>query len=161
MFAPGVNQVMHEFQSSNVVVTSLVVSIYILGWALGPLVLAPMSEVHGRWVVYTSSNVLYVAFTVACALSTDLKMLIIFRFLAGCVGSTPMTIGGGTISDLVPLQARGFAMSLYITGPVLGPCIGPILGGLLAETRGWRWIFWVLAMLVSIAQAYAVETFRI
>lgn len=150
MFAPGVRQVMHEFQNSNNVIASLVVSIYILGWALGPLVVAPLSEVHGRWIVYTTSNLLYVIFTVACAMSTDLTTLIVFRCLAGCVGSTPMTIGGGTISDLVPLQERGFALSMYMLGPVLGPCIGPVVGGVLADYIGWRWIFWTLAIVVCI-----------
>ena len=43
MFAPGVPQLMREFHSSNSVLTSLVVSIYILGNAFGPIVLAPLA----------------------------------------------------------------------------------------------------------------------
>ena len=46
MFAPGVPQLMGEFDSSNSVLASLVVSIYILGNAFGPILLAPLSGTH-------------------------------------------------------------------------------------------------------------------
>ncbi|KAI2621295.1 major facilitator superfamily domain-containing protein [Hypoxylon sp. NC1633] len=146
MFAPAIQQVMQDFDSSNEVISSLIVSIYVLGWGLGPLVVAPLSEVHGRLAVYTWSNVLYVVFTAACALSPNLGSLVFFRLMAGTMGSTPLTIGGGTISDLVPIQQRGLALSLYMFGPILGPSVGPLIGGVLTETLGWRWIFWVLAL---------------
>lgn len=149
MFAPAIQQVMSDFESTNGVVSSLIVSIYVLGWGLGPLVVAPLSEVQGRLVVYTGSNVLYVVFTAACALAPNLGSLVVFRFLAGTMGSTPLTIGGGTISDLVPIQQRGLALSLYMFGPILGPSVGPLLGGFLTESLGWRWIFWVLVVVVS------------
>ncbi|KAL1968345.1 hypothetical protein VTN77DRAFT_1874 [Rasamsonia byssochlamydoides] len=146
MFAPGVNQVMEEFNNSNDLLASLVVSIYVLGLAFGPLVLAPASEVYGRWICYTVCNILYVVFTVACAVSTDLSMLIVFRFLAGCMGSCPLAVGGGTIADMFPVHQRGAALSLYTLGPVTGPAIGPVAGGFLSQAKGWRWIFWVLAI---------------
>ncbi|KAL5333400.1 major facilitator superfamily domain-containing protein [Aspergillus crustosus] len=152
MFAPAVRQVMLEFESDNEVLASLIVSIYILGWAMGPLVLAPLSEVCGRLPVYTWCNILYVVFTIACAVAPDLNTLIVFRLLAGVVGSTPVTIGGGTISDMIPIQVRGKALSMVMLGPILGPSVGPVVGGTLTQTLGWRWIFWLLAA------AFAVMT---
>nr|UOS85805.1 MFS transporter [Hypoxylon rubiginosum] len=149
MFAPAIQQVMDDFGSSNDVISSLIVSIYVLGWGLGPLVVAPLSEVHGRLAVYTASNVLYILFTAACALAPNLGSLVFFRLMAGTMGSTPLTIGGGTISDLVPIQQRGLALSLYMFGPVLGPSIGPLLGGFLTQALGWRWIFWVLVIVYT------------
>jgi multidrug resistance protein len=148
MFAPGVSQVMDEFNNHNELLESLVVSIYVLGLAFGPLVVAPASEVYGRWICYTICNILYVVFTVACAVSTDLTMLIVFRFLAGCMGSCPLAVGGGTIADLFAIDRRGAALSLYILGPVCGPAVGPVAGGFLAEAKGWRWIFWILVIVV-------------
>lgn len=149
MFAPAIQQVMQDFGSTNRALSSLVISIYVLGWALGPLAVAPLSEVQGRLVVYTWSNVLYIALTICCALSPSLEALVLFRFLAGAVGSTPLTIGGGTISDFIPVQKRGLALSLYMFGPILGPSIGPFIGGYVTDALSWRWIFWILAIVVS------------
>jgi multidrug resistance protein len=151
MFAPGVSQVMEEFNNNNDLLAALVVSIYVLGLGAGPLVIAPLSEVYGRLICYTICNILYVIFTVACAVSTNLPMLIVFRLLAGCVGASPLAIGGGTIADLFSVEERGVAISLYTLGPVLGPAIGPVAGGFLTQAKGWRWIFWILAIVVCLS----------
>ena len=89
-------------------------------------------------------NILFVIFTVACAVSSNLNKLIGFQFLAGAAGSSPLANGGGTISDLVAQEKRGAAMALFGIGPLLGPVVGPVAGGYLAEAEGWRWVFWVI-----------------
>lgn len=134
MFAPGVPAVMRDFRTSNTHLAEFVVSVYILGFALGPLVAAPMSEIYGRLPVYHTTNVLFIIFTVACAVSSSMDMLIGFRFLAGCCGAAPMTIGGGTIADLMPPAQRGSAMAIWAMGPLLGPVVGPVIGGFLVST---------------------------
>jgi hypothetical protein len=48
MFAPGVPQVLREFGSTSPLLGSMVVSIYILGYACGPLFIAPLSELYGK-----------------------------------------------------------------------------------------------------------------
>ncbi|KAI9640355.1 hypothetical protein NHQ30_011100 [Ciborinia camelliae] len=146
MFAPGVPALMEEFHSTNSELAGFVVSVYVLGFAFGPLFLAPLSEIYGRLPIYHICNSLFICFSVACALATNLNMLVGFRFLAGVWGSAVLTNGGGTITDLMRQEKRGFAMSAYSMGPVIGPIIGPVAGGFLAEAKGWRWIFWVLAM---------------
>lgn len=147
MFAPGVPQLMHEFESDNVELASFVVSVYVLGFAVGPLVFAPLSEIYGRLHIYHLCNVCFLAFLVACAKSTNLNMLIGFRFLSGVFGSAPLTNGGGTIADIFVQEKRGLAMSLFAMGPIVGPVIGPVAGGYLAEAKGWRWVFWLLSMI--------------
>lgn len=131
MFSPGVSQMMEEFHSSNQELGILVVSIYVLGLALGPIVLAPMSEQYGRLVIYHSCMAIFLVFTIACAVSKTLTQLIVFRFFAGCSGSAPIAMGGGTVSDVFPPQARGAAMSIWAVGPLLGPVVGPVAGGFL------------------------------
>lgn len=83
MFAPGVPDVMRDFGTESESLATFVVSVYILGFALGPLVLAPLSEMYGRVWIYNVCNVLFTIFTVACGLATNMNMLIGFRFLAG------------------------------------------------------------------------------
>ncbi|KAK1963933.1 major facilitator superfamily transporter [Colletotrichum sublineola] len=150
MFAPGVPQLIKDFNTHNESLATFVVSVYILGLAVGPLALAPMSELYGRAMIYHVGNVLFIIFTAGCALSTSMGMLIGFRFLSGLVGAGPITIGAGSIADLTTVQQRGTAMSIWSLGPLLGPSIGPIAGGFLAQAEGWRWIFWVLTITAGV-----------
>ena len=140
---------MTEFHSTNDELGSLVVSIYLLGFAAGPLVIAPLSEINGRLPLYHTCNVLFAAFTVACAFAPSLNSLIGLRFLQGCAGSAPLAIGGGTITDLIPQERRGKYMGLYTLGPTLGPIFGPVAGGFLTGAKGWRWLMWLLLIVVS------------
>ncbi|KAL8956373.1 MAG: hypothetical protein Q9193_006097 [Seirophora villosa] len=107
MFAPGVPQLMTEFGSDNLELASFVVSVFILGYAFGPVFIAPASELYGRLVTYHVCNTLFVVFNIACAVSTNLNMLIAFRFFAGLFGSCPLTIGGGTVADMIVQEKRG------------------------------------------------------
>ncbi|KAH6720939.1 bicyclomycin resistance protein [Leptodontidium sp. 2 PMI_412] len=150
MFAPGVPELMVEFKSDDVLLASFVVSVYVLGFAVGPLFFAPLSEVYGRLPIYHACNFAFLAFNIACALATSLPMLIGFRFMAGVFGSAPLTNGGGTISDLVTADKRGKAMSGFVMGPIIGPIIGPVAGGYLSQAKGWRWVFWVLSILSGV-----------
>ena len=151
MFAPGVEDVLVDFRSTSSTFGSLVVSVYVLGYCVGPLFVAPLSEMYGRVPVYHISNVLFIIFTVACAVSSSLNMLIAFRFFAGAVGSTPLSIGGGTFSDMFVVEERGAAIAIWSMGPLLGPVIGPVAGGFLAEAAGWRWVFWLIAIAVCLS----------
>ena len=76
-------------------------------------------------------------------------MLTGFRFLAGCVGSCPVTNGSGSIGDTMAPEQRGTAMALYAFGGMIGPAIGPIIGAFATQNLGWRWIFWLVAIMVS------------
>ncbi|KAF3491418.1 polyamine transporter 1 [Arthroderma uncinatum] len=146
MFAPGVGEVMKEFKNDSPELASFVVSVYLLGFSFGPLIIAPLSEMYGRVPLYTACNILFVLFNVACALANSLGALIVFRFLAGASGSAPLTIGAGTIADMIRQEKRGGAIAAWALGPLLGPVIGPVAGGFLTEAMGWRWTFWVLAI---------------
>ncbi|KAF7197523.1 Efflux pump radE [Pseudocercospora fuligena] len=147
MFAPGVPQVLRDFNSSGTAtIAELVVSIYILGFAVGPLIISPLSEIYGRYPVYLVCNIFFLIFTIACAVSSSISQLIVFRFFAGCFGVCPVTLGGASISDLIPQEKRGASMALFGMGPLLGPVIGPIAGAYLAAAEGWRWTFWVITI---------------
>jgi multidrug resistance protein len=137
---------MADFGVKSNLLASFVVSVYILGFALGPLIIAPLSELYGRLWLYNVCNALFVVMTVACALSKNMGMLVAFRFLAGCAGAAPLTIGGGTVADMFPQEKRAGAMAIWGMGPLLGPVIGPVAAGFLVDAMGWRWLFWVLAI---------------
>ncbi|KAF4993930.1 hypothetical protein FDECE_13281 [Fusarium decemcellulare] len=147
MFAPGIPRIMVEFNETSPLIATFVVSVYVLGFAFGPLVVAPLSEVYGRAVLYNWGNVFFVLFTVGTALSQNMAMMMAFRFLMGFAGSVPITIGSGSIADIMPIESRGKAMSVWALGPLLGPCIGPLAGGYLIQAAGWRWVYWLVTII--------------
>ncbi|RYP71337.1 hypothetical protein DL770_008144 [Monosporascus sp. CRB-9-2] len=147
MFAPGVPAIMKEFNETSATTATFLVSIYILGFAFGPLAVAPLSEIYGRRPLYFWGNILFVIFTVCTALSKNIGMFMAFRLLMGLSGAVPVTIGSGSIADVMPVEKRGRAMSAWAMGPLLGPCIGPIAGGYLIEAAGWRWVYWLIAIM--------------
>ncbi|KAI1658390.1 MFS general substrate transporter [Daldinia decipiens] len=150
MFAPGIPGIMVEFHETSSTIATFLVSVYILGFAFGPLVIAPLSEIFGRRPLYIYGNILFVVFSVGAALSTGTGMLMAFRLLMGLAGSVPITIGSGSIADIMPVEKRGRAMSAWALGPLLGPCVGPIAGGYLIEAAGWRWVYWLIVILGGI-----------
>jgi len=156
MFAPGASALIVEFGIIDSMIGALTVTIYILGFALGPLILASMSEIYGRLVVYHLCNAVYIAFTIGCALSTNTTMFLVFRFIYGFAASSPMAIGGGTIADLYVQKEHGKAMAIFGLGPLLGPVIGPVIGGFVTQDLGWRWTFWLVLILVSPSKRWQV-----
>lgn len=111
---------------------------------VGPLLLAPLSEIYGRRIVLSAGNWFFVVWQIGCALAHNIETLIICRLLAGIGGSACLTLGAGTIADLFSVRQRGKATALWAMGPLIGPVAGPIAGGFLSQAEGWRWVFWLL-----------------
>ncbi|KAJ5358646.1 MFS general substrate transporter [Penicillium cataractarum] len=150
MLAPAVPEVMKTLHSDNSELESFVVSIYVIGFAVGPLLVAPLSELYGRAIVYNVSNVIFLSATIGCALSTNVGMFLAFRLICGCAGATPLALGGGSISDLMEPERMGTAMAIWGLGSLAPPVFSPIAGGYLGQYMGWRWIFWVIAIPMGI-----------
>ncbi|KAH6660547.1 major facilitator superfamily domain-containing protein [Truncatella angustata] len=150
MFAPGAAALVHEFGITSDVLAAFTVSIYLVGFALGPILISPLSEVYGRLIINQVCNVIFLAFTIGCAVSTSSAMFFVFRFLAGCACSAPMTVGGAVIADITTPEQRGKAMALWALGPLLGPVVGPIIGGFVAQRLSWRWAFWIISILAGV-----------
>lgn len=149
IFAPGVPQLMEENHSDNTVLATLVVTIYVLGLATGPLFFGPLSELYGRLIIQHVGNVGFILFTIACAVSPNLSTLIGMRLLQGIFAAVPLTNGGGVIADTVKQEERGLALAMFTLGLLAGPVVGPVAGGFLCAAKGWRWSFWLCAILVG------------
>lgn len=160
MFAPGIPKILAEFHESSSITATFLLSIYILGFAFGPLLVAPLSEIYGRSPLYHGGNILFAAFSVGAALSTSIDMLMAFRFLMGLAGSVPITIGSGSIADVMPVEKRGRAMAAWALGPLLGPCIGPVAGGYLIADAGWRWVYWLIVIVAGVISVVAFFTLK-
>ncbi|GKZ33452.1 hypothetical protein AbraIFM66950_003349 [Aspergillus brasiliensis] len=144
MFSPSIGYVAADFGVTNETLLSFSVTIFLLGYTIGPLILAPLSEIYGRRIIFSASNWFFVVWQIGCALAPNLASLIVFRLFAGMGGVGCLTLGAGVIADLFPTSQRGTATSIWAMGPLIGPVVGPIAGGFVGETIGWRWVFWIL-----------------
>ncbi|KZP31926.1 MFS polyamine transporter [Athelia psychrophila] len=142
IIAPASTQVAQEFGITSSVTTALITSIFVLGYAIGPLILGPFSEIYGRSHVLQLANLWYLAWNLGCSFAQTTPQLIAFRLLASLGGSAPLSIGGGVLGDMFAPEQRGQALAIYSLAPLLGPVLGPICGAWIAERTTWRWAFW-------------------
>ncbi|KAK4935469.1 hypothetical protein LTR10_023485 [Elasticomyces elasticus] len=156
-YSESSNEVMRDFDISSEVFI-LGVSLYVLGFAVGPALWGPLvfvtilqrSEVYGRQLLWIVSHVSMVAFIGGSAGSQNIITLLILRFLAGTFGGSPLVNSGGTIADMFSPAQRGLAMVIYCVAPFLGPVVGPVMGGFISENVGWRWVQGLCCILVGI-----------
>lgn len=121
IFAPGVSQALNDlhFHGNNEVSGALLISIFVVGLAVGPLFLSPLSELYGRTPLMHGSNVVFLLASVVCATSVNVPMLVVFRLI---MGMSTISLGGGYVADLMTPEERGRAMNVWTVGPVLVSC---------------------------------------
>ncbi|CAD6920454.1 unnamed protein product [Tilletia controversa] len=147
-YSGAIEKIGLEFGGTEVQLT-LGVSLWVLGFALGPLVWAPCSESYGRRNTLLFTYSFLTLWSGLCICAPNLTALLIFRFLAGAFGSSPLTNSGGTIADIFPAAQRGLGMAIFCAAPFLGPSLGPIIGGFLAITEGWKAVMIFLTVLAG------------
>lgn len=125
VYTGGVIDILQEFKVSHEVVI-LGVSFFVLGFAVGPMIWAPMSELFGRQVVFFFTYMALTAFNAAAAGAPNMGALVVFRFFAGAFGASPLTNCGGVIADMFSANSRGIAGSIFAMAPFLGPAIGKL-----------------------------------
>lgn len=123
VYAPGVPEVMLRFHVS-IEVAILGVALYVLGFAIGPIIWAPMSEVYGRRLTFIFTFTIYMAFTIAAPFSPNIRTLLVLRFFASAFGSSAQINPGGAIADMFPPEQRGPVMAVFAACPFLGPAFG-------------------------------------
>ncbi|KAI5297615.1 RING-box protein 1, partial [Ascosphaera pollenicola] len=141
LVAPAIETIAADFGVTNLVVAELMMSIFVLAYAIGPLFLGPLSELYGRVIVLQLANLWFLAFNIGCGFAQNVGQMIAFRFLAGLGGSAPLAIGGGVLSDCFKAEERGKSVAMYSLAPLLGPAIGPIAGSWVTQQTSWRWGF--------------------
>lgn len=85
---------MQQFDVGKTVAV-LPVVVYTVGFTLGPLVAAPISEIYGRRIIYRPNVPMLCVFNAIAAASNNFAVLLIFRLLAGFGGSGILAVGAG------------------------------------------------------------------
>ncbi|RVX67365.1 hypothetical protein B0A52_09146 [Exophiala mesophila] len=147
--APGIADTMADLHEPSRVLGSLMITIFVLGYAVGPLFLAPLSEMYGRYPVVVISTWFFTVWLLGCSFAPSMSSLIVMRFLAGVGGSGIITISPAIVGDLYPVERRAFGSAIIIGSQSTGPIIGPIAGGFITQYLGWRWSYWILVICAS------------
>jgi multidrug resistance protein len=141
--------VVEEFHVSEEVAL-LTITLFVIGFGVGPMVFAPLSEICGRRPIYASTLLVAVIFTIPGAVAKNIGTLLVTRAIAGIAFSAPMTLVGGTLADMWKNEERGVPMAAFSAAPFIGPAVGPLVGGFLGDAAGWRWLYWIQLILSAI-----------
>ncbi|PKX88876.1 MFS transporter [Aspergillus novofumigatus IBT 16806] len=132
----------------SITVSSLGLSLYVLGYGVGPLFFSPLSEIPsiGRSPVYCITVLLSVVISIPLPLVNNLAGLLVLRFLQGFFGSPCLATGGATMQDLYSPLYLPFALSVWVTAAYCGPALGPLISGFAVSKMGW--LFAVMFLLL-------------
>lgn len=119
----------------------LILSLYMIGFAAGQLVVGPMSDKYGRKPVLTISLAIYVVASVATALAPDLTLLIVARVVQALGVSATMSVGRAMVRDCFESEKIAQVFAYVGTALAIGPIAGPIFGGFIEVSAGWRAVF--------------------
>ncbi|KAI4603756.1 hypothetical protein KJ359_003576 [Pestalotiopsis sp. 9143b] len=139
IFSGALPQIREDFGISRELSVASI-SLFVLGFAVGPMSWAPLSELYGRQIIYAATFTLATLFGGASIASSNIATLLVLRFFAGVFGSSAIVNAAGVISDMFEARERGLAVMAYSSAPFLGPTLGPICGGFLSQAAGWRWV---------------------
>jgi MFS family permease len=116
-----------------------------------------MADIIGRRITFLVGCGLYSAFTLGCGLSKTGAAMIIFRGCQGVSISLCLTTAVGIISTTFPIgQRRNIAFASVGAGSPVGYTVGIVLGGVFAGTIGWRWAYYLAAIVNVMLLASAI-----
>lgn len=139
-------QLIEDFHLSHTLAV-LIISLFVLGYCVGPLLWGPLSEQYGRKAVLLVAFFGFTAFSIASIFANTTTQVLLFRFLGGTFAAAPLTTSGAIVADVWNPDVRGKAMSFFVLAPFAGPTLAPIVSGYIeVGGAGWRWLFVTLAI---------------
>ncbi|KAI9692813.1 MAG: hypothetical protein M1822_004807 [Bathelium mastoideum] len=157
IYTAGLQGVTQRFHVSETVAL-LGLTLFVIGYALGPMIWSPFSEIPfiGRTRIYIMTLVVFVFFQFGVIYAKNIGMLLAFRFLTGVFGSPVLATGGATIADMYTTKKQVYAIAVWGLSAVCGPALGPLVGGFAAESKGWQWPIWELLWLSGFCLCFLI-----
>ncbi|XBW38331.1 hypothetical protein QEN19_003920 [Hanseniaspora menglaensis] len=152
-FAACIQQIDEEFGVIEVV-GILGITLYVLGFALGPVVYGPLSELYGRRNLLLISSFGFTLFQFAVATGQNLQTILICRFFAGCVGAAPLAVIPAAMSDMFDNYTRGRVISVFSLTVFLGPILTPVYTSYITQHTTWRWVQYVSGIYAGISTIF-------
>ena len=128
-------------------------TLYVLGFATGPILWAPLSELKGRRLPLIFSMFGFSIFSVATATAKDFQTVMLTRFFAGVFGSCPLAVVAAVFSDMFNNKTRGLAITVFSMTVFTGPLLAPFIGGfmIMNPNLGWRWTEYIVCIMGFLA----------
>ncbi|CAG8974348.1 hypothetical protein HYALB_00006196 [Hymenoscyphus albidus] len=111
MLAPAIDTIANELSMSTTE-SFMSLSVYLLATAFGPLVIGPLSEIHGRSHIFHMTNVWFLVWNLVCGFANSKGLLIAARLLAGFGASAVYSLAYGVLGDVWSAEQRGRSLSL-------------------------------------------------
>ena len=93
----------------------LPISLFLVGYVLGPVVFGPLSETYGRRIIMIASFTVFTLFTMTCAVAPNWPVFLLFRLICGFMASSPISVVGGLYADVFADPViRGRAMAVFM-----------------------------------------------
>lgn len=159
MVAPALSQIRLDLKIVSDTQTQLVLSIFVLSYAVGYFVWAPLSEVYGRKKVLQVANLWFLMWNLVCGFARNEVTITIGRLFSGAGAAACLALGSGTMGEIWRPVQRGRSLAVLSIITNLGPAVGPIVGGVIAQqsVTSWRWAFWATSMFNGILQLTSLQ----
>lgn len=125
----------------------LVISVYLVGLALGQLAWAPIADHHGRRPVLLWGIAIFLAGTLGCAFASDLTTMLAGRAIQSIGASSSLVAGRAMATDTAPVGKAAAPLAVLTSVTLISPAIAPAIGGAVTSFAGWRTLFAILAAL--------------
>lgn len=159
MVAPALSQIRKDLNIATDAEAQLVLSIYVLAYAVGYFLWAPLSEVYGRKSILHTANTWFCIWNLVCGFSKNEATITVARLLSGCGAASSLALATGIMGEIWRPVQRGRSLAVLSTITVLGPCIGPIVGGAITQQSlgAWRWVFWSTSIFNALLQLISLR----
>ncbi|GFF54347.1 endochitinase [Aspergillus lentulus] len=148
ILAAGFNQVSESYGVSTQKV-AYTTGLYMLGLGVGSVIMSPTAILWGKRPVYLLGATLFVLSAVWCALSPNYPSLVIARIFQGIAVSTVECLPSATIAEIYFLHERAYRVGIYTLLLLGGKNLVPLVSAAIIGRMGWRWVFWIVAIIVG------------
>lgn len=158
MYLPGLPAMAVDLGTTPAV-AQLSLTAFLVAFAVGMLVVGPVSDAVGRRRLMVAGTLLFALTSVACALAPDATVLLVARVLQGLAGAVGAVVGRAMVTDVLSGDRRARVIGLLSSINSVAPVVAPLLGGVLITAGGWRLTFWALALTGAALCVLVVATF--
>ncbi len=109
--------------------------------------------------LYLTSLLLFIAGSLLCVVAPGFEIMMVGRVLQAVGGGSLTSMAQVIVLTIFPPEQRGAAMGWYGLSVGAAPVVAPTLAGVLVDTLGWRWIFYLAIAIMAISFLFALKAF--